>query len=131
MAALRAPAPTEQESVGQLVGRLGGDVGRIVRAEIALVQLRFTAAFAAVRQAGGGLAVGVVLGLAGLGAVVAGLVLLLALWLPAWAAALVVGGALLLVALLLALTGVRVLTTGVHEALAPTDDLTRLEDARS
>ena len=36
-----------------------------------------------------------------------------------------------LLSLLLALTGVRVLTTGVHEALAPTDDLTRLEDARS
>ena len=43
MAALRAPAPSEQESVGQLVARLGADVGRIVRGVIGERPVAFAA----------------------------------------------------------------------------------------
>lgn len=53
MAVLRAPTPADQP-VGALVSRVGTDVARLIRAEIALVQLRVTAALRAVREAGVG-----------------------------------------------------------------------------
>jgi hypothetical protein len=124
--ALRAPAPSEQESVGALVSRLGSDVTRIVRAEIHLVQLRLAAALRVVKAGGSGLAVAAVMALGGIGALVAGLVLLLALVLPTWAAALAVGGGLLLVGAVLGLIEVRVVAGGVGEALGPLDAEERL-----
>src|SRR2546423_150576 len=69
LAALRAPVPSEHESFGGLVVRLGDDVRRIVRAEIGLVQLRVSAALEAGRTAGVGLGLRLLLALRGLGAV--------------------------------------------------------------
>jgi hypothetical protein len=128
--ALRAPIPSEQESVGALVSRLSGDVTRIVRAEVRLLQLRASALADALKAAGGLIAVGVVLALAGLGALVAGLVLVVAIWLPAWAAALVVGGGVLVLAVVMLLVQVRVLSRGVAEALVPTGEVAAEEGGR-
>jgi len=114
VAALRAPLPSEQESVGALVQRLGADVTRIVRAEIALFQVRLTAATQVFKAAGGGLLAAAAIGLAGFGMVMAGIVLAVAMFIPAWVAAFAVGGTFLaLVAIEL-----RVLTRGVNEALS-------------
>ena len=122
MSALRAPvppAPSDQESVGALVQRLGTDVTRIVRAEIAAFQVRLTAALRVFKAAGGGLLGAVLIGLAGFGTVVAGIVLLVATLIPAWIAALAVGGAFLVIAGVLIAIELRVLTQGVSEALSP------------
>src|ERR1051326_1704228 len=98
MSVVRAPLPSEQESVGALVQRLGADGGRIVRAEIALVQLRGATALQVVKATGGGLVAAAVLGLAGFGAVTAGAVLILATVLPAWLPPIAPRGGLLAVA---------------------------------
>lgn len=121
MSALRAPAPTDQESVGALVQRLGTDVTRIVRAEIALIQLRVSGALQAVRAAGVGLVAGVVLGLGGFGALTAGVVLVVATLMPAWLAAFAVGAGLVLAAAVILTLDVRFLNREVTEALAPID----------
>jgi len=121
MSVVRAPLPSEQESVGALVQRLGADVGRIVRAEIALVQLRATTAFQVVKAASGGLVAAAVLGLAGFGAVTAGAVLILATVLPGWLAAFAVGGGLLVIAAILIGVELHVLNRGVGEALSPVE----------
>lgn len=125
MAALRAQAPasipSEQESVGALVARLGTDVTRIVRAEIGLFQVRVSSALDA--RAGIGLAAGVVLGVVGLTLVMLGVVYLLAHVMPLWVAAFVVGGALIAVSAVLAATMVRTLRRGVKAALADVDGI--------
>jgi uncharacterized membrane protein YqjE len=102
-------------STGELVARLSEQVSRLVRAELRLAQLELAdkgkrAGIGVALFGGGGL-----LALYGVGAIVAGLVLLLALALPAWAAALIVGGVLLAVAGVLALRG----RTQVRQATPP------------
>jgi uncharacterized membrane protein YqjE len=118
VAALRAPLPSEQESVGALVQRLGADVTRIVRAEIALFQVRLTAATQVFKAAGGGLLAAAAIGLAGFGMVMAGIVLAVAMFIPAWVAAFAVGGTFLVIAAALVAIELRVLTRGVNEALS-------------
>ena len=119
MSALGLPTPSEDESVAALVQRMGADVRRIVRAEIALVQLRVTAALRVFKAAGGGLVAAAVLALAGFGIVMAGVVMVVALLIPTWLAAFAVGGGLLLVAAVLVAIELRVLTQGVNEVLSP------------
>ena len=123
MSVARAPLPGEQESVGALVQRLGTDVSRIVRAEIALVQLRATSTLQVVKAAGGGLVAAAVLGLAGFGAVTAGVVLIVATVIPAWLAAFAVGGGLLVIAAILIGVELHVLNRGVGEALSPIEGM--------
>lgn len=126
MAALRAqapaPLPSEQESIGALVARLGSDVTRIVRAEIRLFQVRVSAAVGAAKAAAAGVAAGAVLGVVGLALVMLGLVFVVARFMPLWAAAFAVGGGLIVVAAILVTTMVRTLTHGVKVALAGTDE---------
>jgi len=120
LAVLRAPEPSE-ETVGALVVRLRTDVERIMRAEIALFQLRLTAALAVIKAAGIGLVAALLLGAGGFGAVVAGGVLLLAAIIPAWIAAFAVGGGLLVVAAVVGAVEVRVLSRGLDESLSGPD----------
>jgi hypothetical protein len=121
VAALRAPLPNEDESVGALVQRLRTDVTRIVRAELALFQIRLTAAFRVFKAAGGGLVAAAAIGLAGFGMVMAGIVLVVAMFVPPWVAAFAVGGGFLVIAAVLVAIELRVLTRGVNEALSPVD----------
>ena len=123
VSALRVPQPSEQESVGALVTRLTTDVTRILRAELALVQVRFAAIGRAVRVSAVRLAVGAAFGLVGVGALAAGLVLLLATRMPPWSAAFAVGAVLLLVAGVLATLETRTVSTGVREALMSPDEV--------
>jgi Putative Actinobacterial Holin-X, holin superfamily III len=93
--------------VGELVRQLSEQMSRLVREELRLAQLQL-----AQKGKRAGIGVGLfggsgLLGLYGVAAIIAGVALLLALVLPAWAAALIVGGALLATAGALALLGKR------------------------
>lgn len=122
MAVMRAPQPAEQP-VGALVSRLGTDLTRIVRAEIALVQLRLTGVLRALRDTGATLVASALLAVTGVGALGAGLILLVAQWIPAWTSAFAVGGALVLIAVLLGGIQVRGLERDVGEALGPVEGM--------
>jgi uncharacterized membrane protein YqjE len=126
--ALRAPLPTEQESVGALIQRIGTDVSRIVRAEIRLMQLRVTESGRVVKEAGIGLGAAVVLALAGFGALTAGIVLLVAALMPVWLAAFAVGGGFILIAAVILLIEVRSVTRGVADVLTPVEALAPREE---
>jgi len=117
----RAPAPSEEESVGALVARLGTDLQRIVRAEMRLLQARANAAGSVLLAASGGLVLALVLGLGGVGALVAAAVLLVGIVLPPWIAALAVGATLVAIAVVVTVAKVRALKNGMRQALAPVD----------
>lgn len=94
-------------STGELVGRLGEQVSRLVRDELALAtdELKEKG-----KQAGGGAALGGAAGVTawfGVAALVIAAIAALALVLPVWAAALIVGAVLLLIAGVLGLIGMR------------------------
>ncbi|GAA4677003.1 phage holin family protein [Nocardioides nanhaiensis] len=102
-----APAsrPPSEETLGGLVHQLSTQVPELIRSELRLAQAEVTQKG---RDAGKGLgafgAAGL-LALYGVGCLLAAAILALALALPAWAAALVVGGVLLAVAGIAALLG--------------------------
>ena len=99
------PGRTADDSTGELVRNLSEQVSRLIRDELKLAEYEMTAkAKRFGRGAGmfGGSGLFALYGLAGLLAAAA---LGLALVLPGWAAALIVGGALLVLAGLIALIG--------------------------
>ncbi len=105
---------------GELVQQMSEQVSRLVREELRLAQLEL-----AQKGKRAGIGVGLfggsgLLSLYGLAAIIAGVALLLALVLPAWAAALIVGAVLLATAGALALLGKR----QVSEATPPTPQQT-------
>jgi hypothetical protein len=122
VAVVRAPELADQP-VGALVSRLGADLGRILHAEIALVQLRLAVVLRALRDAGGILVASALLAVTGVGALGAGLILVVAWWIPVWVSAFAVGGTLLITALLLAATQTQAVRRDVREALAPMEDV--------
>jgi hypothetical protein len=85
-------------SAGELTVQLGNQVSQLLRDELALARAEL---FARARQAvlgGGMLGAGALLGLTGWLALVAAAIAAIAVALPVWAAALIVGGFLVLVA---------------------------------
>lgn len=103
----------ERPSVGRLVAQLSEQVARLVRAEIDLAR---TELVARAKQAGigAGLLAGAgLLSLYALAALLAAAVLGLAVVVPVWLAALIVGVVLLVVAGVLALVGRRSLARGL------------------
>lgn len=95
-----------EPSTGDLVGRLGEQVSRLVRDELALAKAELRDKG---RRAGTGAALGGAAGVLawfGLAALLVAGGAALALVLPVWAAALIVGAALLLIAGILAAVGV-------------------------
>jgi MFS family permease len=107
------PAAADQRSVGQLVGDAANQISTLVRDEIRL-------AIAEMQQKGKRLGLGAgllggagVMALYGAGAVVAGLIMVLALVMPAWLAAFVVGVVILIIAAILALIGKKQAERGI------------------
>ncbi|GAB3141192.1 phage holin family protein [Micromonospora sonneratiae] len=104
----RAPArPVAEQSTGELVQRAAEQISRLVRDEMALARAELVEKG---RHAGLGVGLfggGGILAFFGAGTLVAAFVLLLALVLPAWAAALVVAVALFVLAAIFALIGRR------------------------
>lgn len=103
----RPTGPTQELSTGELVQRATEQVSRLIRDELALARAELTQkgkhAGIGVGLFGGGGA----LALYGLGALVAAAILLLALAVPAWLAALIVAVVLFALAGILALIGKR------------------------
>ncbi len=109
----RIPPEEQKPTVGQLVERLSEQATRLVRSEIALAKAELTTK---AKHAGIGiglLVVGGVLVLYGLGFLLHSAMEGLATAMPLWLAALIVGGALVLVAGTLAFVGVKQLQRGV------------------
>ncbi|MFC6023120.1 phage holin family protein [Plantactinospora solaniradicis] len=99
--------PVTEQSTAELVQRATEQLSRLVRDELALARIELAEKG---RHAGIGVGLfggGGAMALCGLGVLVAAGVLALALVIPAWAAALVVAGALFLMAGVLALIGRR------------------------
>jgi uncharacterized membrane protein YqjE len=99
--------PTRDPSLGELVSQLSEHTSRLVKDEIKLAQVEMAA-----KGKKAGLGVGLFGGaglfaLYGVGCLVAAAVAALALVLPTWAAALIVAGALFVVAAIAALVGKR------------------------
>jgi uncharacterized membrane protein YqjE len=110
---MRPDAPREADRpIGELLKELGDEISTLVRQEIALAKVEIAEKTKpAVASAGmfGGTAL---LGLGAFGALTAFLIALIALWVPVWAAALIVTVAYGAVAFVLAQTGKKKL----HEA---------------
>ncbi|MEU1602752.1 phage holin family protein [Micromonospora matsumotoense] len=116
----RTPRTGSEPSTAELVQRATEQVSRLVRDELALARAELTQKG---RHAGIGIGLfggGGALALYGLGALVAAAILLLALVLPAWAAALIVAVVLFLIAGVLALVGKK----QVSQAVPPMPEAT-------
>jgi hypothetical protein len=102
-----AGSQTETLSTADLIRRASDQVQLLVRDEIALARAELTGKAKSAAMGAGLLGGAGALAFYGTGALITGCVLLVALVLPGWAAALVVGGALLVIAGPVALIGVR------------------------
>ncbi|PSL37114.1 putative superfamily III holin-X [Labedella gwakjiensis] len=117
--------PTEERprlrdrSLGSLIGSLPDLVSRLIRGEIQHAKQEIAAKLKAA-GVGAGLLVGAaILAIIFLQIMLAAAIIALSLVLPAWAAALIVGGVVLIIVIVLALVGVKALKTGVPPV--PTD----------
>ncbi|MDQ2584243.1 phage holin family protein [Saccharothrix yanglingensis] len=115
-------ATDREPSTAELVSRLSEQVSRLARDEIRLAAVEMREKGKRVGTGAGLFGGAGVLAWFGLGAVIAGLILLLATVLPAWAAAFIVAAAVLLVAGVLALVGRKQIEKGTppvpEEAIA-------------
>ncbi len=113
-------SPPPEEPIGALVHRLSEQIPELVRSELRLAQAELTAKG---KKAGIGIGMFSVAGLLaffGLATLITTAILVLALWLKAWAAALIVAGVLFVVAGGAALAGKR----EVQEATPPAPEKT-------
>lgn len=81
----------DERSLGNLFSQLASETGTLVRQEVALAQAEITAKASKVGRNIGFLAIGGAVGYAALLAILAGVVIGLSSFIPAWAAALLVG----------------------------------------
>lgn len=114
-----APAGSES-ATGELVSRLSSDVSRLVRDELRLAQLEVTGKAKKAGLGAGMFGAAGLLGLYGVGALIATAILALALTMDAWLAALIVGVVLLVAAGVTALLGKK----RVQEAAPPVPTMT-------
>lgn len=91
----------EERSLGELFSELAGETSTLVRQEVALAQTELTQKATKVGKNVGFLVVGGAVGYAALLAVLAAVIIGLAHFIPAWAAALIVGVVVGIVAYLL------------------------------
>ncbi|HKP70170.1 MAG TPA: phage holin family protein [Pyrinomonadaceae bacterium] len=91
----------DERSLGELFSELAAETGTLVRQEVSLAQAELTEKATTVGKNVGYLAVGGAVGYAALLAILAGLILALAMFMPGWAAALLVGVVVAIVAFVL------------------------------
>lgn len=99
------PAVAPEASAGELVRQLSEQVSRLIRDELKLAEYEMTSKARRIGRGAGMFGGSGLVALYGLGCLLAAAIIGLAGVLPAWAAALIVGGALLLIAGLAALVG--------------------------
>jgi hypothetical protein len=100
-------------SLGSLLSSLPDLVSKLIRGEIQLAKQEISAKLKAAGVGAGLLAGAGILAIIFLQIMLAAAVIALALVLPAWAAALIVGGVVLIVVIVLALLGLKALKKGV------------------
>ena len=82
----------EDRSIGELFSELAAETGTLVRQEVSLAQAELTAKATKAGKNVGYLAAGGAVGYVGLMAIVAGIIMGLSYFIPAWLSALLVGG---------------------------------------
>ena len=81
----------DERSLGDLFSELAAESGTLIRQELALAQTELTQKAIRAGKGVGKLAIGGAIGFAGMLAMIAAAILLLAIWIPAWVSALIVG----------------------------------------
>ena len=118
----------EDRSIGELFSELASETSTLIRQEVALAQVEITQKASKAGKNVGYLAVGGFVGYAGLLAIIAGVILAMANFMPAWLAAIIVGAIIGVVSYVLvssALTELR------NMDVAPTETVETIkEDAR-
>lgn len=109
----REQGAPRKRSVFALIADIPTLVGDLVQREIELVKAEITAKLKALGIGVGFIAVALVVLLGMLGVLLTAAILALSLVMPGWAAALLVAGVLLVIAIVLALVGVRILKRGI------------------
>ena len=99
------PAVAPEASAGELVKQLSDQVSRLIRDELKLAEYEMTGKAKRIGRGAGMFGGSGLVALYGIGCLLAAAIIGLASVLPAWAAALIVGGALLVMAGLAALVG--------------------------
>lgn len=99
------PAVAPEASAGELVKQLSEQVSRLIRDELKLAEYEMTSKAKRTGRGAGMFGGSGLVALYGIGCLLAAAIIGLASVLPAWAAALIVGGALLVIAGLAALVG--------------------------
>ena len=126
--------PQADASMGELIGQLSAQLSRLVRDEIRLAQKEIQQSVKQARVGAGLFGAAGLLAFFGLASVLAAAIAALALALPVWAAALIVGGALFIaagVAMLLSKSRVDGVTPVAPESVASVQkDVQELKDAR-
>ena len=100
-----SPAVAADASTGELVKNLSEQVSRLIRDELKLAEYEMTAKAKRAGRGAGMFGGSGLFALYGIGCLLAAAIIGLALVVPAWAAALIVGGALLIVAGIAAMLG--------------------------
>ena len=123
-----AQAVKQERSLGELFSELAGETGTLVRQEIALAQVEITKKASIVGTNVGSLAVGGAIGYAGLLAIIAGVIIGLANFMPAWLAAIIVGAVVAGISYFMVSSALTKLKT---TELAPTETVDSIkEDAK-
>jgi len=92
-------AVNEDQSIGELFSQLATDTSRLVREETRLIAAEAKDSLGQGAQSAGLIAAGIVIALGGALALLTAIILVVALWLPTWAAATLVGICLLAIGL--------------------------------
>ena len=116
--------PESPASIGEIIGGLAGDIQDLVRGEIALARSELDQKFHRILIAAIWLLGGALLGFAGLVVLLQALAALLALVLPVWLSALVIGAVVVGVGTVFAMSGLGMLSL---KQLSPTRTVANIE----
>lgn len=125
----QAPSGSQPPSIGELFGRMTGQISSLIRGEIALAKTQAMTFLNYTKAGIGALAVAGVLALYGLGWMFHSIELALVLVLPTWAASLIVCGGIFFFVLILALVGISQLKKSRAHVPHPQDGLKESMDA--
>jgi len=121
--------PARERTIGELVAALSQQLTTLVRSEIQLAIAQATEKGKNLGVGAGFFAAAGVVGLYLVNVLLAAFVLVLAIWLPAWAAALIVAGVLVVMIAILALLGKKKLDESKKYVPAPQEGLKEDVDA--
>lgn len=121
-------AVTHERSIGELFGDLASETSTLLRQEVKLATVEITQKASYAGKQTSFVAVGACVGMLAMQAMLAAAIVGLAMVMPIWAAALVVGAVLAVVAAVIAMKGIAALT---KMRVAPEQTLLSVEDNQS